>query len=91
MLKRILGIVTFSCLRITEMVESKEATNLSFWEGVRYKTHLAFCKVCRSYEKQSRLIGQALSRMMSSPPKDLKSMDATTKKKIMDKIKRSEN
>ncbi len=91
MLRRILGIVTFSCMRITEMVESKEATNLSFWERIRYKTHLAFCKACRSYEKQSALIGKALSRLMSSPPKDSKPMDDEAKKKILDKIKRNEN
>jgi len=73
------------------MVELEETAKLSFTERLKYRTHLAFCKTCRSYEKQSALIGRALSRLMSSTPKDSVSMDDTAKKKILDKIKRNEN
>ncbi|PWK21162.1 hypothetical protein LX92_03963 [Maribacter polysiphoniae] len=78
-------------MRITEMVESKEDTELSFTERIKYRTHLAFCKTCRSYEKQSALIDRALSRLMSSTPKNSEPMDDAAKKKILDKIKRNEN
>lgn len=78
-------------MRITEMVESKETAKLSFTERIKYRTHLTFCKTCRSYEKQSALIGRALSRLMSSTPKDSEPMDDTAKKKILDRIKRNEN
>lgn len=90
MLRRILGIVTFSCLRITEMVESEEATDLSFWDRTRYNAHLAFCKACRSYEKQSTLIGKALARLMSSSPKDVTPMDDKAKQKILNEISKNE-
>ncbi|MCG2462686.1 hypothetical protein K8352_18130 [Flavobacteriaceae bacterium F89] len=88
-MRRILGIVTFSCKRITEMVESKEVDKLSFRDRIRYNTHLALCKACRSYEKQSALIGKALSRMMFEPQEDQKKMDGTAKQKILEKIKES--
>ena len=90
-IRRILGLVTFSCMRITEMVESKERHKLSFGDRIRYTVHLTFCKLCRSYEKQSALIGKALSKLMSSNPKDLVSMDDTAKQKILEKLRRNEN
>lgn len=78
-------------MRITEMVESEEGSKLSFGDKLRYNIHLAFCKACRSYEKQSKLIGKALGRVMSSSPQAKKTMDATTKKKILDEIKKSQD
>lgn len=88
-IRRILGIITFSCLRITEMVESKERNKLSFGDRLRYNMHLAFCKACKSYEKQSALIGKAIGRLMTSSPQDQMAMDGTAKQKILDKIKNS--
>ena len=86
-IRRILGILTFSCMRITEMVESQERSKLSFGDRMKYNLHLAFCKACRSYEKQSALIGKALGRLMSASPEDVKTMDDTSKQKILDHIK----
>ena len=88
-IRRILGILTFSCMRITEMVESKDSNKLSFGDRLRYNMHLAFCKACRSYEKQSALIGKALGRLMSTSPEDVRTMDDTSKQKILDHIKNS--
>jgi len=51
--------------------------------------HLAFCKACKSYEKQSALIGKAIGRLMTSSPQDQMAMDGTAKQKILDKIKNS--
>lgn len=90
MLKRILGAVTFSCWKITEMVESDAVTKLSILDRIRYKTHLALCRACRLYEKQSALIGKALSRLMSSSPEDVKPMDDLAKQKILDKLSKNE-
>ena len=77
-------------MRITEMVESKDSNKLSFGDRLRYTMHLAFCKACRSYEKQSALIGKALGRLMSTSPEDVRIMDDTSKQKILDHIKNSE-
>ena len=91
MMRRILGIITFSCMSITEMVESNERNKLSFGDRLRYNMHLAFCRACRSYEKQSVLIGKAISRLMNSSPQDLKTLDESSKQKILDKIKNNES
>ena len=90
MMRRILGMLTFSCMRITEMVESEGATKLPFWDRIRYKTHLAICKGCRSYEKQSDLISKALVRLMSSSPEDVTTMADSTKKDMLERIKKNE-
>lgn len=82
-----MGSVTFSCKRITELVETKESMKLPFWDGIRYKTHLAVCKACSSYEKQSSIINKALVRLISTPPENLKGLDDSAKQKIWDKIK----
>lgn len=82
-----MGSVTFSCKRITELVETKESMKLPFWDGIRYKTHLAVCKACRSYEKQSNVINKALVRLISTPPENLKGLDDSAKLKMWDKIK----
>lgn len=82
--------VTFSCKRITELVESRERNKLSLGDKIRYNMHLALCKACRAYEKQSDLIGKALGRLMSASPQDQRAMDDTAKQKILDKIKNSE-
>lgn len=75
-------------MRITEMVESKEENKLSFGHQIRYNMHLATCKACKSYEKQSDLIGKALSRLMPSPDEDPVPMEDTSKQKILDSIKK---
>lgn len=90
-MRKALGYITFSCLRITELVESKETTKLSFRDRLRYNLHMAFCKACKSYEKQSALIGKALSRLMYSSPQGLKTLDESSKQKILDKIKNNES
>ena len=77
-------------MKITEMVESKEATELSFWYRLKFNIHLALCKACRSYEKQSALIGKALTRLMSPSPENLKTMDGSTKQKMLDRIKKND-
>ena len=90
-IRRLLGLVTFSCMRITELVESKETTKLTFRERVKYNLHMVFCKACKSYEKQSVLIGKALSRLMFSSPQDIKTMDESSKQKILDQIRNNES
>jgi len=86
-MKRILGMMTFSCMKITQLVESKERNKLSISDRFRYSTHLAMCKACRSYEKQSTLIGKALGNLMTSSMQKPMEMDKTTKQKILDKLK----
>ena len=77
-------------MRITEIVESRKKDELSFGEKIKYNLHLALCKACRAYEKQSALIGKALGRMMSGSSHDLKTMDDTAKQKILERLKKNE-
>lgn len=87
MYRRILSALTFPCLRITEMVEKKEVTGLSFTENVRYKLHVLLCKVCKSYLRQSHLIDKALKRMFGPSRVEKKELDEAAKEKILEQIR----
>ena len=51
----------YSCKKASEMVEKKKLFGLSFLERLKLKWHLSACRACKSYEKQSQLIDDALS------------------------------
>lgn len=51
----------YSCKKASEMVEKRRLFGLSFLEHLKLKWHLTACKACKSYEKQSELLDQALS------------------------------
>ncbi len=47
-------------MKATEMVEKKNLFGLSWKENMQMKAHTAMCKICKEYEKQSKIIDLAL-------------------------------
>lgn len=87
MLNKVMNVLILSCKTATELVEKKQVTNLSFFEGFRLKTHVLLCKACRSYEKQSLLLEKAFERILESPKSEMHCLDQTSKEKILKRIK----
>lgn len=79
----------FSCQQATELVEKREFVSLSLIESIRFKAHILVCSACRSYKKQSDLIGKMVHRMANSAISEQKAlkMDTTAKAKIVQKLK----
>lgn len=46
----------YSCKKATEMVEKQNITGLTTGETLQLKLHLAICKACKAYIRQSKLI-----------------------------------
>ncbi|RMG81841.1 MAG: anti-sigma factor [Bacteroidetes bacterium] len=56
-----------SCQVATRLMEKQTEEKLSFREQLALTMHKLLCRACREYEKQSRLIGQFLSRSKPAP------------------------
>jgi len=51
-----------SCLKATELIEKKLHIQLSFKEKLRLKMHKSMCNACRRYDKQSKIMDEALKK-----------------------------
>ncbi|WP_430968102.1 hypothetical protein [Spongiimicrobium sp. 2-473A-2-J] len=91
MVKTLMNIMFLSCKQVTELVEKKQLVGLSTIESMRFRLHVVMCAACKSYERQSLLIEQALKRMIqvSRSDKDAAQLHPDTKLKILEKIKTS--
>jgi hypothetical protein len=80
-----------SCKKATELIEKKLLTKLSFREKVQLKMHKTLCDACTSYEKQSKLMDELLSRHIHNDDAHIKNdgivENEELKKKIIEKIK----
>lgn len=57
-----------SCKQASQLIQQKELGQLTFYAALKLKIHLAYCSLCRLYEKQSAQINQLLERHFKSPP-----------------------
>lgn len=71
----------YSCAGATALIEKKHSLKLSVTESLKLQMHLAFCKFCREYGKQSRLIEQALNK--KTAPEKIIPADAALRGKII--------
>lgn len=55
-----MGKLMISCQRAGELIEKKNAGELSFVESLQLHAHKAMCDACRLYEKQSEMIDNLL-------------------------------
>ena len=55
-----------SCKKAGELIEKKLSRRISPIEKIELAIHTTVCNACRSYEKQSQLINDALTHNYSS-------------------------
>lgn len=63
-----MNILLITCKKATELTEKRTHFGLTIPETIRWRMHLAVCTACRTYEKQSRFIEQALKMTVSAMP-----------------------
>jgi predicted anti-sigma-YlaC factor YlaD len=56
----------YSCQQASFLVTKKEEQKLTYRERLRLAMHLAMCKFCKAYEKQSAYIIKQLKHIISS-------------------------
>ncbi len=62
-MKNIMHLLFLSCLKATELIEKKFHFKLSWTEKMQLKAHKMMCSACGTYEKQSTLIEQGISKV----------------------------
>ncbi|SFC20544.1 Putative zinc-finger [Flexibacter flexilis DSM 6793] len=67
---KILNTLLLSCEKATQLIDRKALQPLSWRESVQLQMHLATCKGCKAYQKQSQLIDQMLSVHFGQPQPD---------------------
>lgn len=66
-----------NCKQATLLIEKKQFKKLSLREGIELHIHLAGCRFCRLYNKQSNMINDMIQQLYREPLKnDLKLDDA---------------
>lgn len=54
------------CQEITELIEKGNFLTLSSKEKVAMRVHLLFCKLCREFQKDSKIMDEALKKVLQS-------------------------
>ena len=65
-MKKIMNIFILSCKRTTELIEKRDVEALSLIEKLQLSLHVSMCKACKSYEKKSQIIEQAVSQWIKN-------------------------
>jgi hypothetical protein len=58
--------VQYNCHKATFLIEKRTMKPLSFFEKLELRIHLAGCSVCRTYQKQSAVIGEMVHQILYS-------------------------
>ena len=83
--------VQYNCRKATFLIEKRMLAKLTLIETVELRIHLAGCSVCRTYQVQSKLIGQMVHQLLSSTEKHftLRQEDKDAmQKRIKDELKK---
>ncbi len=81
--------IMLNCDTATLLITKGEFTRLSCVEQLQLKMHLAGCKFCRRFKKQSEFISYAIRRADQIPAKESLRLYLTEeqKKKMKEKVK----
>jgi predicted anti-sigma-YlaC factor YlaD len=71
-----------SCKDITELIEKKKIVGLNLGEKMQVKVHLAMCKLCRNFSKDSDYLDRILKKLRPSMSKLTKEERVEIKNKL---------
>ncbi len=72
-----------SCKKATELVEKRIVVGLSTKERVQLKMHTSMCDACKSYEKQSIIMDEAVKQYANGHHHNNLKLSSTTKQTII--------
>lgn len=80
-----------SCKKATELVEKKEIQSLSFVENIQLKTHMAMCKACANYKRQSLGLGKLIKEYYEKniSTKDRNEIDPLDKEQLRESVRKN--
>jgi hypothetical protein len=57
-----------SCEKTSFLIEKRELSKLSFREKISMRIHLLWCKLCKKYESDSKVLGKILKALHKHEP-----------------------
>ena len=61
-MKKVMHILILSCKKAAELIDKKTVVQLSRKEKLQLQMHIAICEGCEVYQKQSKIIGELISK-----------------------------
>ena len=87
--------IIYNCREATFLIEKRQITALTLTEKIKLTIHLAGCKFCRRFRRQSILINKILRYLFNTAPQSANGLDTSFKiqlqKLIEEKIKKTGN
>jgi hypothetical protein len=83
-----MNFLLLSCKKATFLIEKRELSSLSFIERIQLKLHTSMCEACRIYEKQSKIIDEALSQWIKAAAEKKEFLSKEVKEKIISELKK---
>ena len=79
--------IFYSCKKATELIERKQLGRISFVQNIRLSVHTSMCKICNSYQKQSKKLHFMLNKYLKQHEKTQSSTEQEElNTKILDRI-----
>lgn len=63
---KLMSSLMISCKKASFLIAKKEEQKFTFIERINLAIHLAMCKFCKAFEKQSSYISKQVKRLTSS-------------------------
>jgi len=75
-----------SCRKASYIIEKRAVSKITVVEKIQLKFHLAICKLCQKYEKDSAILGKILHRLHLNDNPNIK-LSEDDKKELKEKLK----
>lgn len=76
-MKKIMNILMLSCCKATELMEKELHFKLNALEKIQLRLHTSMCNACNTYQKNNKLMEDALTKHISSTKTPKKYSNAT--------------
>ena len=86
-MSNLIHIAFYSCKTASELIDIRYEKPLSISENIRLRIHLSMCKQCLQYSKQSKIIDDAIQKMLRNELENpTRILDSEKVKSLIDKV-----
>jgi hypothetical protein len=78
--------IAYNCKQATFLIEKKQIQSLTFREWLELNIHLAGCSVCRTFQRQSKLINRWVQEIFRAAQQTERHLDETFKEELQERI-----
>jgi hypothetical protein len=86
-MKKMMNILMLSCKKATELIEKRLVTKLTAVEKIQLKMHTTVCSKCSTYENQSEIIENSISKI-HQPNKNTMKLSPKKKEQILKELEK---